>query len=174
MIERTPDTEYFCKLRDFVCRDIFAPGISYDSLLFALFKRPFEFLLPRDANRYNDGLAFRNCYDNHGDYSKLAPCSVLEMMIALAVRCEETIMTNPEKGDRTLQWFWGMVRSLGLWGMTDDCFSQAVVDYILDRFISREYNPDGSGGLFTIPNCNRDLRRVEIWTQLCWFLDSIE
>ena len=30
------------------------------------------------------------------------PCSVLEMLIALSIRCEETIMTDEEYGDRTV------------------------------------------------------------------------
>ena len=33
-------------------------------------------------------------------------CSVLEMMIALAIRCEEHIMDDPDVGNRTGQWFW--------------------------------------------------------------------
>ena len=37
----------------------------------------------------------------------------------------------------------------------------------------REYAPDGRGGLFTIRNCEEDLRKVEIWYQLCWYLDTI-
>jgi hypothetical protein len=101
------------------------------------------------------------------------PCSVLEMMIALAIRCEETIMDDPDIGDRTRQWFWGMIINLGLGGMTDANFDPDFVDDSVLRFLNRDYEPDGRGGLFTIRNCHRDLRDVEIWYQLCWYLDSI-
>lgn len=101
------------------------------------------------------------------------PCSILEMMIALAIRCEETIMDDTSRGDRTSQWFWEMIVSLGLGSMSDDRFAPDIVDDILDRFLNREYEPNGKGGLFTIKNCEYDLRDVEIWYQLCWYLDSI-
>lgn len=42
------------------------------------------------------------------------PCSVLEMIIALAIRLEEHIMDDPDIGNRTGQWFWDMIVSLGL------------------------------------------------------------
>ena len=66
-----------------------------------------------------------------------------------------------------------MIRNLGLGSMTDVNFDD---DYVKDRieiFLYREYEPDGKGGLFTIKNCDIDLRTVEIWTQLCWYIDSI-
>ena len=44
----------------------------------------------------------------------IRPCSVLEMMIALSMRCEEQIMDDPDIGNRTGQWFWDMIDNLGL------------------------------------------------------------
>jgi hypothetical protein len=101
------------------------------------------------------------------------PCTVLEMMIALAIRCEETIMDDFDVGNRTGQWFWGMVTNLGLGSMTDIRYDERYIDDVLTRFLNREYEPDGKGGLFTIRRCDRDLRKVEIWYQLCWYLDSM-
>ena len=95
------------------------------------------------------------------------------MMVGLATRCEESIMDDPQIGDRTGQWFWGMIASLGLSGMTDDKFDRDEFDDIMHNFLSHNYAPNGKGGLFTIKNCDKDLRRVEIWRQLCWYLDSI-
>jgi hypothetical protein len=101
------------------------------------------------------------------------PCSVLEMMIALAIRCEENIMDDPLIGDRTRQWFWSMISSLGLSGMTDTRFDNKSVDRVLETFLDRDYKPNGEGGLFTIKRCEKDLRKVEIWYQLLWYLDTI-
>jgi hypothetical protein len=101
------------------------------------------------------------------------PCSVFEMMIALAIRCEENIMDDPSKGDRTGQWFWGMITNLGLGSMMDHRFNKIFVDDTIKRFLDRDYEPDGKGGLFRIRNTNKDLRTVEIWYQLCWYLDTI-
>jgi hypothetical protein len=140
-------------------------------------------LIPKDGNRADDGINMRRRFALYrgGDDSYDAiiseldgPCSVLEMMVALAVRCEETIMDDPSKGDRTQQWFWGMITSLGLGSMTDDRFDEFYIDEAIEIFLNREYAPDGRGGLFTIRHCDVDLRRVEIWYQLCKYLDTLE
>ena len=98
---------------------------------------------------------------------------MLEMMIALAIRCEETIMDDPRYGNRTKQWFWNMTKSLGLNYMNDYFFDRDKFHEIMDKFSKRDYKPDGEGGLFTIRGCRKDLRKHDIWTQLCWYLDSI-
>lgn len=132
----------------------------------------------RDENRAEDGIALRRrfaCflgYDDLSDYLD-GPCSILEMMAALAIRCEENIMDDTSFGDRTGQWFWGMISSLRLGAMDDDHFNKAYVRAVVERFLDRNYEPNGRGGLFTIRNCDYDLRDAEIWHQLCWYLDSI-
>ena len=83
-------------------------------------------------------------------------------------------MDNPTFGDRTGQWFWDMVRNLGLMNMTDDRFDEGHVRKVIDIFLDRKYEPDGQGGLFKIRHCRRDFREVEIWCQLNWYLDQFE
>lgn len=82
-------------------------------------------------------------------------------------------MDDPNVGNRTAQWFWSMINNLDLGSMTDSRFDKRFVDERLDIFLNRKYEPDGKGGLFRIRGCDRDLRTVEIWYQLCWYLDSI-
>lgn len=153
-------------------------SLSHRKLLMHLHDKEFIFLIPKDENRADDGIDLRRRFALFSDYTGACryltgPCSILEMMVALAIRCEETIMDEPLYGDRTKQWFWGMIANLGLSAMTDDRFDRRKVDDVLERFLYREYDSDGSGGLFRIKNCDRDLRRIEIWYQLCWYLDSI-
>jgi hypothetical protein len=102
------------------------------------------------------------------------PCSVLEMMVAIAIYCEEHVMDDPDYGDRTGQWFWGMISNLGLGAMHDENFDRRDVENKITRFLDRQYDPDGKGGLFRIRNCEHDLRKVEIFYQLCWYLNSID
>lgn len=160
-------------LFDIVCDGLFSKAISYDRLLSYLSHREFTIIIPNDINRAEDGVDLRLRYQmmTDGYVSRRKPCSVLEMMIALAIRCEETIMDNPAYGDRTAQWFWSMIKNLGLYSMTDNVFDINYVESVIDRFLNREYAPNGEGGLFKINNCKRDLRDVEIWHQLCWYLD---
>lgn len=82
-------------------------------------------------------------------------------------------MDDPDIGNRTGQWFWGMIVNLGLGSMTDDLYDEKLVETAINRLLDRRYAPDGTGGLFTVKNCDRDLRKVEIWYQLCWYLNSI-
>lgn len=172
--------EYFEYLYNFTCRDRYSKHYSFKKLLRYLYDTEFEYSIAMDKNRASDGISLRSrfasyyCIDNEDiEYYIPQPCSVLEMMIALAVRCEENIMDDPKKGNRTNQWFWGMISSLGLNGMFDDRFDEEYVEEVVNRFLDRNYEPDGRGGLFTVRHCDYDLRDVEIWTQLLWYLDEI-
>lgn len=178
MIRDDINKEYVEWLFDIVSRN----RHSFGKLLTHLYDTNFRYIILRDQNRAEDGIDLRyrfaitNGYEDCVDWvlnSLYGPCSVLEMMVALAIRCEETIMDDAVIGDRTAQWFWGMVVNLGLGSMMDDRYDERYVTDVLDRFLDREYSADGKGGLFTIRYCDRDLRTVEIWYQLCWYLDSI-
>lgn len=173
------EDDYFEWLLQIVCENRFAESHSYRRLLTELHDTEFTYLIPKDANREDDGIELRWRYASEFEDREYVmdclyrPCSVLEMMIALAIRCEEDIMDDPGIGDRTGQWFWKMITNLGLGAMTDRRYDQDYVDSVIDRFLKREYDPDGRGGLFTVTDCEYDLRDVEIWTQLLWFLDNI-
>jgi hypothetical protein len=99
---------------------------------------------------------------------------MLEMMVALAINCEERIMDDAAYGNRTAQWFRNMVVNLGLGPMVDSEYDDIYVGTVIDRFLRRAYEPDGRGGLFRIPNFDGDLRREEIWRQLLWYLNTVQ
>lgn len=170
--------EYFDWLCEVVDSKRFSKQVSYRKLLMHLHNIEFTWFIPYDDNRADDGIMLRRKYalahhdEELSDYIS-GPCSVLEMMAALAIRCEESIMDDTLFGNRTGQWFWGMIRNLGLSPMNDSNFDAEFVDDVIARFLNREYEPDGKGGLFTIKNCDHDLRTVEIWRQLSWYLGSI-
>lgn len=170
--------EYFDWLCEIVDSKRFSKHVSYRKLLMHLHNIEFTWFIPYDDNRADDGIMLRRKYalahhdEELSDYIS-GPCSVLEMMAALAIRCEESIMDDTLFGNRTGQWFWGMIRNLGLSPMNDSNFDAEFVDDVIARFLNREYEPDGKGGLFTIKNCDHDLRTVEIWRQLSWYLGSI-
>lgn len=154
---------------------------SYIKLFERLYQTEFTYVIPMDGNRAEDGIELRYRFGRENDYHDAmiasvlddGPCSVLEMMIALASRMEDQIMDNPEIGNRTGQWFWNMVVSLGLGSMTDRKFDGVWVDYALRRFVERDYYPNGEGGLFTVHNAPRDMRNIEIWYQMNCYLNEI-
>lgn len=173
------DNEYFNWLYDKACGDRYPDEISYRKLLMQLHNTEFTYLLKKDENRAADGINLRHRFAD--DYTAIdeadsyltEPCSVLEMILALAIRCEETIMDDPAYGDRATQWFWGMITNLGLGSMSDNNYDKRFVASVLKRFLNRDYEPNGRGGLFYVRNCEYDLRDIEIWVQLCWYLDTI-
>lgn len=170
---------YFDWLVELVCEDIeYSEFVSYRKLLMYLHAIEFTYLIPKDENRAEDGLSLRYRFAHHYlgiddvEYCLTGPCSVLEMMVALADRCE-TIMDDPKVGNRTGQWFWGMIANLGLGAMTDIRFDRDYVDKAIKRFLNREYERDGRGGLFRVRHPDHDLRDMEIFHQLCRYLGTI-
>ena len=155
--------------------------LSYRYLLEELNETSFEFYIDMDENRYADGISlrYRFGYENDIIYPIICKqldiydCSVLEMMVALAINCEEHIMYDPEIGNRTADWFWDMVDSLGLTEYSDRHFMESRVRNIIHKFITRSYSYNGSGGLFTLKHPKEDMRNVEIWCQLNWYLDEL-
>ena len=154
---------------------------SYEKLLVSLNDTKFYFTIPLDENRYIDGvqLRYRFAYENGIPNDVVSQnldnkeCSMLEMMVALALRGEEHIMYDPDIGNQLSSWFSEMVKSLKLEEMTNRNFDQRWVEYRLDSLLNHEYESNGSGGLFTINNPRQDMRTVEIWYQMCWYLDAI-
>lgn len=169
---------------DWLCRLIYDAQRNVDSftrLLVFLDNVPFTYIISMDANRVSDGLYLRHRFGSELGLSGAEvdrclagkPCSILEMMVALAKRCEETIMDDPEYGDRTSLWFWGMIDSLGLGRMDNIRFDENQARVIIDIFLRREYNYDGQGGLFTVRTPFADMRKTEIWYQAMWYLNTI-
>lgn len=175
MIRYDISDNYFDWLSNIVCGKRYSKQLSYMKLLEYLHSVDFRYSIPMDQNRAMDGmdLRWRFTLETDLELDLDTPCSVLEMLIALSIRCEENIMDDPAVGDRTGQWFWGMIVNLGLGSMTDTRFNRYFVEDVIERFLNREYEPDGRGGLFRIRNCDFDLREVEIWHQLLWYLDTL-
>lgn len=181
MTELELNNKYFEWMCQLVCNERYNRRLSYRKLLSHLHQIDFQYTHPMDGNRAEDGtdLRYRFGYENKYEGPMIAsyldnrPCSVLEMLIALAFRCEEHIMQDSDAGDRMGQWFWNMIVNLGLGTMSDSRFNAAYTDEVIFRFMDRKYKRNGEGGLFTVERCKGDMRSAEIWYQMNWYLDSI-
>lgn len=143
---------------------------KYTKLLWQLHNTPFIPKLQMDENRIADAIDLRHTY-SYGQLSERI--GILEMMISLAKRLENEIMRGTASIDRTVDWFWVMIDSLGLSDMTDDVYDGVAVSRILHRFIRRTYSPNGKGGLFTVSSPNVDMRKEEIWHQAGLYLTNV-
>ena len=179
MTKEELNDEYLEWMYNIVCDDNYA-DTTYHYLFACLYDIEFIYVMPMDASRAEDGvdLRYRFGYDRGYDQTLIAsylddhPCSVLEMMVALSIRCEEHIMDNPDLGNRVGQWFWTMIVNLELGEMTDSKFDVDYVENQVCRFMYRDIERDGKGGLFRIHNPRRDMRTADIWYQLNWYLSE--
>ena len=151
----------------------------YKNLISHLFDKEFTYIIPMDENRYKDGINLRHHFSSYMKYpdelvyDELCgyDCSILEMMVALSIRCEN-IMSYSDVDDRTSVWFWNMIDNLDLSYYDDNNYIYEEVEDILEDFLERRYGPNGEGGLFTIHNPPCDIREKEIWCQMTWYLNE--
>ncbi|MCX7817555.1 MAG: hypothetical protein N2317_08640 [Syntrophales bacterium] len=168
--------EYYFWLCDLVNANGSDP--SYNELMKALYNKTFYWSVPNDDNRAAEGRDLRERFcEETGlvyvhDYFDFH-CSMLELIIALAYRCESTMADQGE--NMSMQhWFWKMLSNIELLDCTDEYFyNMGVPDYvdsILNRIIDRTYHRTGKGGLFPLKHPKKDQRKVELWYQMSLYL----
>ena len=173
------EEEYYGWLLDKVTDSDFNPS-QYSTLMRTLYNTEFTWIVDGDENRAIDGIKLRDEYAEFIGSPPMdvliyldRPCSVLEMMIALACRTENQIMEDLFVGPRFGRWMKVMITSLGLRYETDDYFDENYVDYIITSFLKREYERDGDGGLFRVRDRSIDMREIEVWSQTNWYLREL-
>lgn len=164
--------DYWIWLRNLIgANDPESKRSQYFMLLFKLYETEFYWTIPMDENRSHDGIDLRDAFfEATGKNVKdiLGPCTVLEMMIALARRCDGEVGDINSEGVPDI--FWGMIKNLGLEKMDDEHFNEVKTADILMNFLDRCYTFDGKGGLFPLKNAKNDQRNVEIWYQMQAYL----
>lgn len=172
--------EYFSWLCELVSGEEYDIS-KYGKLMRKLHETDFTYGIAMDGNRAEDGINLRYRFGRAKGYDEritaieldYRPCSVLEMMVALAVRCEEQIMIDLDVGLNAGRWFWIMVENLGLETVTNAKYDDGFVLFVVERFLNRNYYKNGEGGLFKVTNPNSDMREIEIWYQMCCYLNEL-
>lgn len=158
MYEDDPNS-YF----DYLCSKCGRLGRTHTQLLEQLLRKPFKVKVRMDANRNEDGLALR---DGHPDAPGGSRASLLEVLVALAERA--CFMSD---SDDTGWWMREMLDNVGLTWFSDTAYdnnssAHREVDAIVATLLDRQYEVNGSGGLFPLRNPSGDQTRVELWYQL--------
>ena len=149
------------------------PERSFWELTKQLYHKKFTWVIPRDANRSEDGKELRRQFINECDIQDVEvnwlqiECSVLEMLIGLA--CRASFESFGEPGN----WLWKFFENLGIEVYNDHYYNNDVVeevDAIIQRLLDRTYEQNGVGGVFPCNNARTDQTQIELWTQLQGYL----
>lgn len=141
----------------------------HEKILIEMFNMPFAWVILGDKNRAYDVKDLRLEYiDETGaqmpdGWADDQPASVLEVIYRF---CQTA---DFETDIEARHWFATVVKNLGL----DEHLEAEEIRDILQRFIWREYEPNGRGGLFPLNDPDEDQRQVEIWYQFNTYLDDI-
>jgi hypothetical protein len=179
-------------------------GVSYQMLLEYLYTQPFVVLpsMPEDFFRESNGQSLRRAFgkeltdlhqtnDYRNDRQWLnAPCSMLEMMIALARNI--AILTDHSSDEQRVVsfWFWKLAFNLGFEPYSDELNPHGEIDtqkinQIIHTLVYREYDNYGRGSLFPLDNSIGGTDRVdfqfgpggyqklEIWDQMKNYLSEL-
>lgn len=157
---------------------------QYNLLLRDMDQVEFTPIIQRDINRAQDGLALREGYLadsvwSNGEEALSQPCSVLEMIIALAERMAFETSSAEDGNDQELakRYFWDMVHNLGLSNCTDERYVELGAIYFVPKrlaeFVNRDISFDGGGGLFPLKRPGTDQSKQEIWYQMQAYLSEV-
>ena len=142
---------------------------QYSMLLEHLFSVPFELNehFELDEDRVRNGIDMReNWAERHVSRAfrdefldGFGPgISALEFFVVMSKQISDTLYFDEKLGE----FFWQMMKNLGLDCMNDEEFDQEIVNKILINLWLRKFNRDGSGGgLFCVPNCKFDMKKLD-------------
>lgn len=142
---------------------------NYLLLMQYLYTNDFRYVLSMDANRAKGGLSLRSIYAmSAGVYLedvKDGPCSILEMLVALA---DNMYMYTDEP---TSKWFWEMIENLGLMIYDDNNYNENYISQKINAWMDRNFDMSGHGSIFPLPEeIDIDSRSMEIWNQMNKYL----
>lgn len=124
-----------------------------------------------DENRALDGVDLRRNFCEDHDVIFVRCCSVLEMLVALAIRIDDEYLGDGRSEHPEII-FWEMLENLGISHMHDRILNERIVDFAVRTWLNRNFKPNGNGSIFPLKHTNRDQRDIEIWSQMQEYLNE--
>lgn len=145
---------------------------KHNSLCLQLYETSFNWFVPNDDNRAEDGKMLRIEFL---DEFKMKTywhwpnnyCSMFELILGISLRLSYDTEYNADI------WFWEILQNLNLTQYKDEYYDRSVerhIDEVLTKVNDRTYSKSGRGGLFPLTKPNEDQRKVEIWYQMSAYL----
>lgn len=149
-------------------------GEEYTMLLRELHKVHFFPLLDLDNNRISEMKDIRESIPSSPNTPYV---SIFEILVLLAMKYEGFSKKYGEP-DHTATWFWCFIVNCGL-NIYDDLYfkenkEQAIVKIHewCSKFNNRTYGRDGTGSPFPLKKPPKDMRKTELFYQLCWYYNE--
>lgn len=153
---------------------------AYSKLLMDLHFIEFTYIIEKDKNRAEDGIYLRNEFleSNQPETISMAnPCSVLEMLVALALRMSTEYIGTEERIDYI---FVNLLENLCLLDFSNKYYHSSTfgdVATIVFSWLDRKFSPSGKGSIFPLEYDRvikyPDQRNIEIWEQMqCYINDK--
>lgn len=150
-------------------------GENYICLLKELHKEHFFPLLDLDNNRVSEVKDILR--GSVPSSPKTEYVSIFEILVLLAKKYEDFASRFGEP-DHTATWFWCFIVNVGLNIYDDGYFKENKEQAILkikqwvSIFNNRTYGRDGTGSPFPLKNPPKDMRKTELFYQLCWYYNE--
>lgn len=172
---------------------------QYSMIFDALFREPFEAIVPNDENRGADGISLRGRFIDSRRGQRIAARknvgqdgiqeamewldgpNMLEVMIAICLHMEDMTRSFVEDCSASY-WMERLLVNMDIADLTDDAYVSLGGDLAVHRaaamVIDRTYDRLGCGSLFpmkdTRKNREKDFRTVEIWYQMqAWLGENV-
>ena len=149
---------------------------KYENLLIELHYIPFHYSISLDRSRAEDGMIVRDIFGLENGYPNLnfdEKCSVLELLVALAVRIEYEYIGNPSE-EHPEKIFWEMIENLfnmdENWRLCGPEIDVQFVHYTVDKWLDRRFDYDGHGSIFPLKYPDCDQTQIDIWSQMNRYL----
>ncbi|MGL4451398.1 MAG: hypothetical protein ACRCTZ_09430 [Sarcina sp.] len=137
----------------------------------------YKYFVDFDRNRSKDGIAMRRYFADETGYEDIlywnSSCSVLEMLVGLSVQMRD--MTEDGSDDFSAgRWFWEMMDNLELSHLTNNKYDEEYIHEVIHKFMYRKYEGNGrKHNIFVMEDIKDDLTQVELWYQMCWYLEDV-
>lgn len=169
-------SDYFEYIIEYLNGDGEGDEPSYRELLSILFDYEFRVVIEMDHNRVKNALYLRDHIAEEAGLSVIDDdyCSVLDILVHLADRIAFNVdrLSEHETGLRC--YFWEMIENFGFGECTDED-DKWPIDYvwgILDRWIYRNYDDNGSGTPFPICHRVSKFSKFELWDQMQIYIEE--
>lgn len=169
-------TDYFEYILEYLAGDGEGDEPSYSQLLWILYNYEFRVVVDMDYNRVKNALYLRDHLAEEVGLNIIENdfCSVLDILVHLADRMAFNVdrLSEHETGLRC--YFWEMIENFGFEECTDGDknWAEEEVLVVLDDWVDRNYDKNGSDTPFPIRHRVKKYQKMELWDQMQIYIEE--